>query len=224
MKILCVETSTKNFSLAVADGEKILASQDVFLKNVLSDSIVPSIQAILKKAKVPLNKLDGLAVGLGPGSFTSLRVGLSAVKALAFALAKPVVGISSLDILAMNVKERNQPICSLTDARRGMVYACIYEWQKEELKRKSDYLLVEIKELLKKVSPGTIFIGDGIVLYRKEIEKSCRKAIFYGESEFFPQARNMLALVSKRFKNHKTDDINKLVPIYLYPADCQVIR
>ncbi len=224
MKLLCLDTSTKNFSLAVSSEGKVLASQDVFLKNVLSDSIVPNITAILKKSKIKVHDLDGFAIGLGPGSFTSLRVGLSTIKALSLALEKPVVGISTLDVLAMNVKDRDRPICTLNDARRGMVYACLYEWKKDVLTKKTDYRLIEIKDWLNQVPQKTMFIGDGIELYKKDIEKKVKGVVFAGEKLMYPQAKFMTELVLPRFKSKKFDDINTLVPIYLYPEDCQVTR
>src|SRR3989338_3422719 len=135
MNILAFDTSSKHFSLAVAKDGKTLHSRSIFLKKVLSGSIMPAILGILKKAGLTLAKLDGFAVGLGPGSFTSLRVGLSTVKGLAYALKKPVVGIPSLDVLALNVKEDGQ-ICVVCDAKRNMVYACLYQKKGKELKRK----------------------------------------------------------------------------------------
>lgn len=224
MKLLCIDTSTKNFSLAVSEDLKVMASKDIILKNVLSDSIVPSINAILKKAKVRLSGIDGFAIGLGPGSFTSLRVGLSTVKGLAFALQKPVVGISSLDTLALNVQERNHPICVINDARRKMIYTCVYEWKKDRLMKKTDYALVELKDFIQHIPSHTILIGDGIPFYRKELEKNIKRAWFYEEKQQYPQAKNMVTLAVQRFKEKKTDDVNQLVPIYLYPEDCQVTR
>ncbi len=224
MKLLCIDTSTKSFSLAVSDDLKILAAQEVILKNVLSDSIVPSINAILKKAKVKLNGIDGFVIGLGPGSFTRLRVGLSTVKGLAFALQKPVVGISTLDVIALNVKERDRPIVVINDARRGLIYASIYEWKKDRLIKKMDDGLIELKKIMKKIPAQSIFIGDGVPLYQKELEKHIKAARFMDEQFQYPQAKNMVPCAIERFKEKRTDDINKLVPIYLYPDDCQVTK
>ena len=127
MKIFALDTSTTNhFSLAIVDGDKILASQNSTSNKVLSSSIIGYIGDVLKKAKVKLSDIDGFAVGLGPGSFTSLRVGVSTVKALAFATSKPLIGIVSHDVLAMNV-QKNSQVCVVTDAKRQLVYGCLYE-------------------------------------------------------------------------------------------------
>ena len=222
MNILALDTSSKHFSLAVAKDGKTLHSRSIFLKKVLSGSIMPAILGILKKAGLTLAKLDGFAVGLGPGSFTSLRVGLSTVKGLAYALKKPVVGIPSLDVLALNVKEDGQ-ICVVCDAKRNMVYACLYQKKGNELKRKSKYLLADIKDVLKQITGEVIFVGDGVPLFRETIEKAAGiKARFADEKQMYPQAKHLATLALKRFEAKDYDVAETLVPLYLYPEDCQV--
>ncbi len=224
MNILALDTSSKHFSLAVAKDGKVLYSRSIFLKKVLSDSIMPAIQGILKKAGLTLAKLDGFAVGLGPGSFTSLRVGLSTVKGLAFVLKKPVAGIPSLDVLALNVKEDGQ-VCVVCDAKRNMAYACIYQKNGNELKRKSKYLLTDIQNVLKQITGEVTFIGDGVPLFRQDIEKAVRtKARFAGEKQMYPQAKHLATLALKRFESKEYDAAETLVPLYLYPEDCQVVK
>jgi len=223
MNLLAIDTSTKNLSLAVAKHGKVTKFRNVKLKRPLSSSIMPSIKKILDSAGIPLAKLDGFAVGLGPGSFTSLRVGLSTIKGLAFASNKPVVGISSFDILAMNIKEDHAQICVLCDAKRNLAYACVYEKNGSVLKKKSDYILESIDNVIKKIKGEVIFIGDGIKLFRKDINKAKRiRPIFAEENLANPQARCLIPLALAKFQNGRKDDIDRLVPLYLYPEHCQV--
>ena len=222
MNLLCIDTSTKNLSLAVSKNGKVLKFRNTKLNRPLDRSIMPSIKKILDSAGMPIKKLDGFAVGLGPGSFTSLRVGLSTIKGLAFAVCKPVVGVSSLDLLAMNVRD-NAQVCTLCDARRNLVYACLYEKKGTALKRKSDYLLTNIHDALKQVKGATVFIGDGLKLYRDDIKKV--KTItpqFADEKDVFPRARHLVPLVAERIKKGKWDPVDKLIPLYLYPDHCQI--
>ena len=221
MKLFSLETSTKNFSLAVSDDDRILASKDVILDKILSSSIIPSIHLILKKVDLTFSQLDGFAVGLGPGSFTSLRVGLATVKGLAFSSQKPVVGVCSLDILAMNAKNDGQ-ICAMSDAKRNLVYGCLYEKKGEDLKRKTGYLLTDGADLLRGIHGKVTFVGDGIGLLKKEIEKAKLTARFLDEKWWHPQAKELATLALKKFAARQFDDIDQLVPIYLYPEDCQV--
>ena len=228
MKLLSIDTSTKVFSLAVSFDERIVVEQNIKLDKILSSSIIPAIEQALKKAKISINQLDGFALGLGPGSFTSLRVGLSTIKAFAFATQKPVVGIASLDVIAMSLKKDQNTICVVTDARRDLVYACLYQAQGLKLTRKSDYLLISMDELLKTLSGKVIFAGDAISLFRNKILKAKKKnyfePIFSDEKYWNPRARHLAALALQRFKSKKLDDASRLVPLYLYPEDCQVVK
>jgi len=228
MKILSIDTSTKNFSLALSEDEEILTYKNIKLCKNLDSSVVPSIENLLKGKKIALSKLGGIAVGLGPGSFTSLRVGLSAVKALAFALEIPVVGISSLDVLAIGVSQEKAYVCTVCDARRGLVYGCSYQKNKEVLRRHSPYLLTELNILLDQINQDAVFAGDGNVLYRDQIEKQMKhkglNATYEKEGLWFPQARFIPLLVMDRFRKKKFDNLEMLSPLYLYPEDCQVVK
>ena len=228
MKLLSLETSTKHFSLALSDDKKIAASRNFVLKKVLSSSIIPAIAGILKKKKWTLSDLDGFAVGLGPGSFTSLRVGLATVKALALATGKPLVGVSSLDVLARNVlsmQEIPPSVCTMCDARRNLVYACFYEPAPEGLRRRGDYLLIGLDELLQKIRRPTLLIGDGIPLYRERIaglNERGPSVVLADEKYWYPQAKHLAVLARERFQNHEFDPPERIVPLYLHPQDCQV--
>ena len=223
MNILAIDTSTRNLSLAVAQNGAVLKYRNRKLQRPLSSSIIPSIKEILNASGIDLKDIDGYAVGLGPGSFTSLRVGLSTIKGLAFSSNKPVVGISSLDVLAMNIPQNKATICVLCDAKRSLVYSCIFEKEGESLIKKSDYILVNIGDVLKKIKGEIVFIGDGIALYKDEIRKAKNiTPTFIEGKNIFPQARKLVSLAEQHFQKKKFDDINKLVPLYLYPEHCQI--
>lgn len=214
MKILAWDTSTSNFSLALSING-VICEDNALLGNSLSERIIPHIEKFLKKHNVALQQLDGIAVGIGPGSFTGLRIGLAAAKGLAMALNKPLVGVSSLDILAMNAQGLGEKVCCVVDAKRGKVYAATYSFSKGRLKRTSPYLLTEIDDLLGKLSRDFCFIGDGVDLLRG-------RANFAPAGSHFPRAGNLAKLAQQKFAARKFDDVVKLVPIYLYPKECQV--
>jgi tRNA threonylcarbamoyladenosine biosynthesis protein TsaB len=223
MNFLSIDTSTKELSLAVSRDEKVVKFRNIALKRPLSSSIMPGIKKILEDARIPLARIDGFAVGLGPGSFTSLRVGVSTVKGLAFASGKPVVGISSLDVLAMGIPEDHAQICVLCDAKRNLVYACIYDKRQGILRRKTEYLLISIQDLLKKIKGNVLFAGDGIELFKEEILKAPGiRPEFSGQDSYSPSAKALASLALMRFRERKQDDISRLVPLYLYPDHCQI--
>lgn len=223
MNLLAIDTSTKNFSIAVSCDEKVLAYKNVKLDKILSSSIIPGIQVILKKAKLTRADIDGFAIGLGPGSFTSLRVGLSTIKGLAFAMQKPVVGVPSLDLLAAGLGADHPQIVVIMDAKRNLVYSCLYSLKNNQLKRQSDYRLSPIGDILKEIKGEAFFVGDGIGLFKQDIER-CRhlKGIFAEEKWWVPQARWIVPIALERFKKKNFDKVADLLPLYLYPEDCQV--
>jgi len=221
MYFVSFETSTKIFSLAVNKDEKVLRYRNLKSASVLEDSILPALDKILDSAGIKFTQIDGFAIALGPGSFTSLRVGLSTVKAFAMATGRPVVGIPTLDIIAYGIQNFSFPydeICVINDARRGKVYACLYGPQG----RTSDYLLTSLDDVLKKVHGKTLFVGDALRVYRKGIEEAYPNSLFADEKWWYPQARVMAALAYERFEIKQYDDAASLLPLYLYPQDCQV--
>ena len=231
MYFLSFETSTKIFSLALNQDAKVLRYRNIKTALVLEDSILPAIDKMLDSAGIKFGQIDGFAIALGPGSFTSLRVGMATVKAFAMGSSKPVVGIPTMDIIANGVSLGDyDEICVLNDARRGNVYACFYNHEG----RKGDYLLTTLDDVLEKVRGKTLFVGDALGVYRKDIEAvykkfaskkiSTCKCFFADEEHWHPQAKVMAGLAYKRFQDKKFDDPAKLLPLYLYPQDCQVSK
>ncbi|MDP8212999.1 MAG: tRNA (adenosine(37)-N6)-threonylcarbamoyltransferase complex dimerization subunit type 1 TsaB [Candidatus Zapsychrus exili] len=225
MRILLVESSSKFLSLAIASKDKILKTRNVELGRKLSSNLILEIKKILKSVKLAPEDLDGFAVGLGPGSFTSLRVGLATIKGLALALDKPVVGVSSLDVLEAGIPEddpRNSSLC-LLDAKRDLFYAAFYSRKNGVTHLRGNYLLAPLKDILKEVKHKTTIVGDGIKLL-KEQTKLKSNYILESEEFWYPKAKNLLPLVIKKFKNKGCNNIDKIVPLYLYPENCQVTK
>ncbi|MDP8266292.1 MAG: tRNA (adenosine(37)-N6)-threonylcarbamoyltransferase complex dimerization subunit type 1 TsaB [Candidatus Aceula meridiana] len=228
MNILSIDTSSRTFSLCIVKNNKTVASRNIRLNKVLSDAIVPAVDSMLKKTKTPFSKIDGFAVGLGPGSFTGLRVGISTIKGFAFACQKPVVGACSLDLIAMaQAAKTDGDIAVICDAKRNMVYGRLYACVKGKIKPKTDCLLTSIEDFLKDVKNDTLFVGDGVVLFKEQIEKHFRdtrkKVFFVEEKDSNPQACFLAEAAQEKFKNRK-ELTQGVKPMYLYPQDCQVRR
>ncbi|MBF0387600.1 MAG: tRNA (adenosine(37)-N6)-threonylcarbamoyltransferase complex dimerization subunit type 1 TsaB [Candidatus Omnitrophica bacterium] len=229
MKLLAVDTSTRHLSIAVTDGDKLVAARNVPPKKDLSLSISFDIERALKKAGLVLHDIDGFVIGLGPGSFTGLRVGLSMMKAFVMVMEKPVAGVSSLDAIAMNVhSDKPVNVCVINDARRGLLYSCVYLKNGHDLVRKSDYLLAPAGEVLQHVAGETVFIGDGITHARDHIMDAARapgavfSAHFETDKHWLPKAKELARLGYRRLARGEHDNIATLAPLYLYPEDCQV--
>ncbi|MDP8230669.1 MAG: tRNA (adenosine(37)-N6)-threonylcarbamoyltransferase complex dimerization subunit type 1 TsaB [Candidatus Gorgyraea atricola] len=216
MKILAIDTSSKFLSIALGNGKDIIKEENYLLDRRHSSLLVPKIKEMLEGSGLSIKKIDAFVVGLGPGSFTGLRIGVSAVKGLGLALKKPCIGVASIDAIAMNAD--SGMIVPIIDAKRENVYSAIYEKKNGRVVRKTDYLLIKMNELLKKVKKDAIFLGDGISIYKDKIGRG----IFLEEKYWYPKAGNLIKLALPKIKRTKKCNLAKLEPIYLYPKDCQV--
>ena len=234
MNILAIDTSSQYLSLVIAENERVLVRYFEPLGRELSSKLVPIIDSSLKKAKLSLKNIDYFGAGLGPGSFTALRIGLSAMKGLVFPFNKPIAGVSSLDVLASSVKSvaaafmpltKEETICPVMDARRGLLYCAVYNFKNGRMYRKSRYLLVSIDDLLERIKTGKriTFTGDALALYQGIIrDKLGKRCEFAKEDAWYPLPENLLARVREKIRAGKLTDSYKLAPVYLYPKECQV--
>jgi len=217
MKILAVDTSTDYLSLGLYDGKNFY-EYSLQAGRQLSALLVPTIKRILDRLGWRVGDIDYFTCGLGPGSFTGLRVGIAAIKAVAWAQKKPVVGISTLDILAAAVGDNARPVAPIIDARRGLVYCAIYK----NNKRTSPYMLLDEKGLLTKIKSGSIIFGSGVNLYKEGLLKKVKGLTILERDYWYPKAHNIVNLSLERIRNKKITDAFGIKPIYLYPKECQV--
>ncbi|RLB07812.1 MAG: tRNA (adenosine(37)-N6)-threonylcarbamoyltransferase complex dimerization subunit type 1 TsaB [Deltaproteobacteria bacterium] len=224
MRILGIDTSTSCGSIGLIDGDQIVAEHVLCCDETHSTRLIPSIQTLLREARLDLKEIDGLAVSLGPGSFTGLRVGLSTVKGLALAAEKPVVGVPTLDALAYNIPFTPYLICPFLDARRGEVYTALYENEGDRrMRRLTSYRALSPSAMLEGIPPQqTIFLGDGARVYGQLIkEKLGKRALFAPPHLMFLRGTTVAELGLQRIKEGKIDDISSLVPIYIRPSDAE---
>lgn len=232
MKILAIDTSTSYLSLAVIDENKILCEVN---KNLRKPNhcryLLPYLKEMLDDKRLKIQDLDVFCVGLGPGSFTGLRVGLATIKGLNLVCNKKLVGISSMDAIAHNIENRNKIIACIQDAKKGKVYGCLYK-KNNELIRLTDYLLLELKELLflikkicKKENKNVVFTADGVEIFKKDILKSKLKSTFAGKKKWYPKAaylaREALKLLKMKKNLNSPDDIE---PLYLHSQYANITK
>ncbi len=222
MKLIAIDTSTKFLSLGIYN-EGSLYGYNLEVGHKLSSLLALTIKRVLEVTGIEINDLDYFACGLGPGSFTGMRVGLSTMKGLSWALRKPLIGISTLDILAMNaLPYGHKIIIPVIDAKRSLIYSCFYKNINGSFKKISPYMLLSKEELLKKIKQPAVIFGDALNLYKEDILKRAPQSTLLDKDEWFPKAHNIIKLAALRIKNKKFDDLLKINPIYIYPKDCQV--
>jgi len=160
---LGLDSSAIAASCAVVEGGRVLASGFVNMKITHSQTLMPLVESTLKCAGLTLTDIDGFAVSNGPGSFTGLRIAVSAVKGMAFATGKPVCGVSTLESLAYNLIGRDCVACCVMDARRGEVYNALFEVSGENIARLTEDRAISIEELQAELAQysNVISVGDG---------------------------------------------------------------
>ncbi|MFA5096401.1 MAG: tRNA (adenosine(37)-N6)-threonylcarbamoyltransferase complex dimerization subunit type 1 TsaB [Candidatus Omnitrophota bacterium] len=222
MKILAIDTATKFLSLGIyIDGA--FYEYNLELGRRLSPLITVTIKRSLDALGLEPADMDYFACGLGPGSFTGLRVGLSTMQGLSWALAKPLIGVPTLDILALNAKGRaNKAIVTALDAKRGLIYSCFYRNTGAALRKISPYLLLSPEGLARKIAPRSAILGDALDPYRETILKSVRGADLLDRDSWYPKPRNIITLALERVKDKKRPALSKIMPIYIYPKECQI--
>ncbi|MDD5561942.1 MAG: tRNA (adenosine(37)-N6)-threonylcarbamoyltransferase complex dimerization subunit type 1 TsaB [Candidatus Omnitrophica bacterium] len=221
MKILGIDTSTNFLCLGLyADGKSYEYSLET--GRSLSVLLVPAIQRVISAAGLKIADIDYFACGLGPGSFTGMRIGLATIKGLSIVRNKPVVGISTLDILAENAPPGDGLIVPAIDARRGLIYCCYYKRSQGLLKRKSEYLLLSLDEFVKRFSGKMTVLGDAAALYKDKIQASLKSVTILDKDYWFPAAHNLIRLALARIKNRQFSPAQSVKPIYLYPQECQI--
>jgi len=238
MIILGLDTATPTASVALVEDGKLIAEQVydktgkpeqrplAHPKGNHAEIVLPLIQSILAQAQISLTALSGLAVSIGPGSFTGLRIALATVKGIAYESGLPVVGVSTLHANAARVKDHEGVICSLLDARKQEVYAAIFHRQGDTLTSVSEERVCAIDaaiETLRKVNGASpVIIGDGAKAYEPLLLKAfgAPPRITAGD-EFGSLAAQVAALSWRRFADHASDDLASLAPVYLRSSEAE---
>ena len=176
MLVLGIDTTAVAASCAVcemeADSCKVLMSGTINAKQTHSQTMLPMMESLLKGSAIKLENIDRFAVSAGPGSFTGLRIGISAVKGMAFALNKPCAAVSTLEALAYNLLGQKGIACAVMDARCNQVYNALFRVDGETVTRLTPdraLFLTDLADELNKYSEPIILVGDGAELTYRNI-------------------------------------------------------
>jgi tRNA threonylcarbamoyladenosine biosynthesis protein TsaB len=163
VRLLALETSTLSGGAALIDGDRVVGEYGLDVRVTHSERLMAAVDRLLADARWRPADLEGLAVSIGPGSFTGLRIGISTAKGLAMALGVAIAPVPSLDALAAGLPFAAWPVCPVFDARRGEVYTSLYRWDGREMRREWEYLALAPAELAARLTEPVIVCGDGAV-------------------------------------------------------------
>jgi tRNA threonylcarbamoyladenosine biosynthesis protein TsaB len=224
MIVVGIETSTAQTSVAIGSEREILARVSLAGK-ARQESVTPALEQLLTWTGLELSQAGGIAVGIGPGLFTGLRVGVETAKTLAQVLAIPIVGITSLDVLAFSVRHTHKLIVPVIDARRGEVFYAVYRALPGGVVRGSEYSVASPDHLSAELEtlPGEMLaVGDGAILYRDQLAGLGSRVEFASTIRAHPEAAALVELAVPRFLREEHDRLSDVVPIYLRKSDAEI--
>lgn len=209
--ILSIETASTNCSVAVGVNGKLISVKEDFSSSFShAERLHVFIRDILAKNQLELSNLDAIAISKGPGSYTGLRIGVSAAKGLCYSLSLPLISVPTLTSIAHQVTD-NGFIIPMLDARRMEVYTAVFDKDKNQIQKTSAKIL-EPTSYLEELEKGkTIFIGSGVAKFSEIC--SHPNAVFIQDK--LPSAREMVPLANAKYKTSDFEDVAYFEPYYL---------
>lgn len=224
MLILGIETATVQAGCALGGHEGVLASAHCARGRRHAENLTPAIEFICSQAQVELNEVGLVAVDVGPGLFTGMRVGIATAKAIAFALRVPMIGVSSLDLLAFPVRFSSRLIVATIDARRGELYYAFYRQVPGGVQRLSEPVIGTADDLASELlakSEEALLVGDGAHRYRDAFAGVARVEIV-DPGNSYPSAVSLVQLAHARALREDFSTIDAIHPIYLRRPDAEI--
>jgi tRNA threonylcarbamoyladenosine biosynthesis protein TsaB len=222
--VVGIETSTPHTSVAVGTELEILGRIELAGK-ARQESVGPALEKLLSWTGVTLDQVGGFAVGVGPGLFTGLRVGVETAKTLAQVTRAPIVGLTSLDILAFGVRMTHRSIVAVIDGRRGEVFSSLYEPVPGGVLRITDHEVQRPEHLVADLEarPGDMLaVGDGAILYRDVLSTLGARLEFASPSAAHPDAAALVELAVPKLLREEHDRLYDVVPLYLRRSDAEI--
>jgi tRNA threonylcarbamoyladenosine biosynthesis protein TsaB len=218
MLVLGIETSTPQASVAIGSEQGVIANAMVSRGASYNEFLLPAIRFCLDQTGLGFRALGGVAVSLGPGLYTGMRVGIATAKALAQSLSLPIVGLASLDLLAYEVRYASETICAVLDARRNEVFHAFYRPSPGGIQRMTGYRVERPERLAVGIDSRpeeVLLVGNGALLYRDLFEDLDSVSEIGTMSDAFPDARALVELALPRMYREEFDSLDDLKPLYL---------
>jgi tRNA threonylcarbamoyladenosine biosynthesis protein TsaB len=224
MLVLGIESSTPWASVTIGSEQGIVGSCLVSRGPTHGAFILPAIEFLMGQADLSYRNLSGVAVGLGPGLFTGMRVGVATAKTIAQALSVPIVGFPSLDLLAFDVRYTNKLICPVLDAKRREVFFAFYRSVPGGIARESQYMVGSAEKLLGEIQgrgEDCLLVGSGALLYRDTLD-GVKETELGSMANAFPRATSLVELAIPKLFREDSDRLFDIEPLYMRRSDAAI--
>lgn len=226
MLVLGIETSTPQTSVALGDDRGIVAGAVLSGRQAAGhELVVPTVEELLRWAGLSRTSLTGIAVGLGPGLFTGMRVGIATAKTVAQVLGIPVLGFASLDLVAFAYRHASRLICSTVDARRRELFYAFYRPVPGGVSRESEFEVGSADHLaaeLQARNEEVLLVGNGALVYRRQLQEAGTHVEVAEGANAFPSAVSLVELAVPRFQREEFDRVYDLQPLYVRKSDAEI--
>ncbi|MBO1628400.1 tRNA (adenosine(37)-N6)-threonylcarbamoyltransferase complex dimerization subunit type 1 TsaB [Bacillus arachidis] len=221
MKVLAIDTSNYVMGVSLIDGNIVVGEIITNLTKNHSVRLMPAVEQLLKECSVKPKELDKIVVAAGPGSYTGVRIGVTVAKTLAWSLQIPIVGVSSLEVVAANGSNFEGVICPLFDGRRGQIYTGLYTYKEEQLSSIEEdriVLIVDWLQMLKDKGQPVLFIGNDVEQHKETIvEYLGDQAVFASCTKNNPRPSELAFLGLQK----EEQSVHTFVPSYLRLAEAE---
>jgi tRNA threonylcarbamoyladenosine biosynthesis protein TsaB len=219
MLLLALETATETGSLALVAADRVLMEHSLASPNAFLTCLMPGVAAILRKSGREIGDLGAVAVSTGPGNFTGLRIGLATAKTLAWSLQRPLVPVSTLEVLAAQFPFHPHPVGVVMDAKRGEVFwglfRCLEDWPQVL----EGSLRLPVEELAARLPAPVLLTGPGLEVHREVLGPRLSPEIVWAPQALrWPRASTLARLGRHRLEQGLTAHPAQLIPTYLRPA------
>lgn len=222
MKVLSIESATNVASVALCEKGIVLSERFLNIKKNHSEKLLPMIDGMLLDAEVGAKEIGLVAVSIGPGSFTGLRIGMSTAKGLAYGWDLPLKGVNTLDSMACRLRGDMGTVVPLVNARRKEAYGGFFL---EGEKRIGDYFVLNAENIAEKMKEldliDPIFIGDGVHAMREDLERAMPNARFASPATLDNRASTVGILALERYASFGEDNLNSLAPTYIRASQAE---
>ncbi len=213
--LLAIDTATRWLGLALHDGRKVVAEVGWESVNTQTMELAPTVAGVMDRAGVETADLAGIAVAIGPGSYTGLRIGVGFAKGLALVHNRRLIGVPTLDILAASLPRSDRQLVVIAEAGRTRVCAGFYKWKGKGWQSEGQPEILDWETLVEKVEPAAIMAGEISAEGARQVRISKKKLILTPAADSTRRSGYLAEIGWFRLRRGRTDDPASLAPIYL---------
>lgn len=224
MLTLALDTATARVGVAVGRDGRVLAELTVDGARRHAEELAPAITEVLREARIDLDRIRFVSVGLGPGLFTGLRVGVTTARTLGQVLGVPVVGVPSLDLVAYPWRHTDRRIVALVDARRREVFAARWTVVGDSLERHGDYTVEPPEQIAAELAESRLpvrLVGDGALAY-EAVFAALPEVQRLGSEAAYPDVGALVEIATARYERGEHDPPERVQPLYLRRSDAEI--